>query len=423
MSVSKRIFSLSFALMFGTCACASAQVNQPPAEYKAWLEDLKREMVERGISKDTVDKVYETDFYKPDPQVVKIDRRQTEFALTSTDYLNRVINAKRVETARKNYRELKPLLTKIEQKYGVPGNYLVAFWGVETNFGSNFGGYDVIEVLTTLSYDKRRPKFFREELYQALKIIDTWNIDHTKMQGSWAGAMGHFQFMPSTFNAYAVDYNGDKQIDIWHSFDDAAASAANYLSQLGWKADQPWGTEISLPWNFDFSLAGRGTLKTVKEWKKLGVKTVSGKALKFDENLRASVIVPEGKKGNAYLVLDNFRKIMIWNRSENYALAIGTLADYITDGRPYKPVKENPATRLKTDDIFKLQAFINKLGFSKVDEDGMLGAKTREALKEVQKKAKLSPDGYPDAVLLNKINTYNPDIGFAIPVPERKLHK
>lgn len=423
MTVSKRIFSLSFALMFSTSACASVQENQPPAEYTAWLKNLKQEMVERGISEETVNKVYNTDFYKPNPKVVKIDRKQTEFALTSTDYLNRVINAKRVETARKNYKELKPLLKKIEQKYGVPGNYLVAFWGVETNFGSNFGGYNVIEVLTTLSYDKRRPKFFREELYQALKIIDTWKIDYTRMQGSWAGAMGHFQFMPSTFNAYAVDYNNDKQIDIWHSFDDAAASAANYLSQLGWKTNQPWGTEISLPWNFDFSLAGRGTSKTVKEWKKLGIKTAAGKALKLDESLNASVIVPEGKKGNAYLVLDNFRKIMIWNRSENYALAIGTLADYIVNDRPYKPIKENPAIRLKTDDIYKLQAFINKLGFSKVDEDGMLGSKTREALKKVQKKAKLSPDGYPDAVLLNKISNYNPDIGFAIPVPERKLHK
>ena len=170
MTVSKRIFSLSFALMFSTAACASAPDNRPPAEYVHWLENLKKEMVERGISKETVDNVYKTDFYKPDPQVVKIDRKQTEFILTSTDYLNRVINAKRVETARKNYRELKPLLKKIEQKYGVPGNYLVAFWGVETNFGQNFGGYDVIEVLTTLSYDKRRPKFFREELYQALKL-------------------------------------------------------------------------------------------------------------------------------------------------------------------------------------------------------------------------------------------------------------
>lgn len=423
MTVSKRIFSLSFALMFSTAACASAPDNRPPAEYVHWLENLKKEMVERGISKETVDNVYKTDFYKPDPQVVKIDRKQTEFILTSTDYLNRVINAKRVETARKNYRELKPLLKKIEQKYGVPGNYLVAFWGVETNFGQNFGGYDVIEVLTTLSYDKRRPKFFREELYQALKIIDTWKIDHTRMQGSWAGAMGHFQFMPSTFNAYAVDYNDDNQIDIWHSFDDAAASAANYLSQLGWKKEQPWGTEVSLPWNFDFSLAGRGVSKTVGEWKKLGVKTVSGKSLNLNDDLRVSVIVPEGKKGNAYLISDNFRKIMIWNRSENYALAIGILADYITNDRPYKPVKENPAVRLKTDDIFKLQAFINKLGFSKVDEDGLLGAKTREALKEVQKKARLSQDGYPDAVLLNKINSYDPDIGFAIPVPERKLHK
>ncbi len=423
MTVSKRIFSLTVTLMFSTSACASVHSNQPPAEYTAWLNNLKQEMIARGISEETVENVYQTNYYKPDPQVVKIDRKQTEFALTSTDYLNRVITAKRVETARKNYRSLQPVLKKIEQKYGVPGNYLIAFWGVETNFGQNFGGYNVIEVLTTLSYDKRRPKFFREELYQALKIVDTWKVDHSRMQGSWAGAMGHFQFMPSTFNAYAVDYNGDNKIDIWHSFDDAAASAANYLSSLGWQNNQPWGMEVSLPWNFDFSQTGRQITKTIGEWKKLGVKTISGKSLKLDNKTMASVIVPEGKKGNAYLILDNFRKIMIWNRSENYALAIGNLADYIANNRAYKPVKENPAVRLKTDDVFKLQSFINKLGFSKVDEDGLLGSKTREAVREVQKKAKLAPDGYPDAVLLNKMNNYDPEIGFAIPVPSRKLHK
>ncbi len=198
-------------------------------------------MVDRGISQKTIDTVYAQDFYHPDPEVVKIDRKQVEFALTSTDYLNRVVNKTRVEQARKRYREVFPLLEPISKKYGVPANYIVAFWAVETNLGSNFGGYNTIDALTTLSYDKRRPAFFRNELYQALKIIDTWNIDFTRMQGSWAGAMGHFQFMPSTFNAYAVDADGDKQIDIWHSFEDAAASAANYLSSIGWQKKSDLG--------------------------------------------------------------------------------------------------------------------------------------------------------------------------------------
>lgn len=404
-------------------ACASAPENTPPAEYLQWLDSLKKEMVAKGISEKTVTEVYQTNYYKPNPEVVKIDRRQTEFVLNSTDYLGRVVNQKRVAAAQKHYKELYPTLEKISKKYGVQPHYIVAFWAVETNFGQNFGGYDIIESLTTLSYDKRRPTFFKEELYQALKIIDTWHIDHTKMQGSWAGAMGHFQFMPSTFNAYAVDYNGDNTIDIWHSFEDASASAANYLSKLGWDKNNEWGGEVSLPWNFDFAMSGRDKQKSIKEWKKLGVRTINNTKLKFNDDSMASIIVPEGKKGNAYLIMTNFRKIMIWNRSENYALAIGTLADYIRTGKNWKPIKENAAVRLKTDDVLKIQAFINSFGLSKVDEDGMLGTQTREAVRQIQEKAHLPQDGYPDAVLLNKINNYRPDVGFAVPAQQQKLHK
>lgn len=418
-----RFISLAAVMIFSASACAANPEPTPPSEYLQWLDNLKKEMVSRGISEKTVDEVYKTDYYKPNPQVVKIDRKQAEFVLTSTDYLNRVVNKKRVEAARQHYKKLLPGLRKIEEKYGVQPHYIVAFWAVETNFGQNFGGYDVIDALTTLSYDQRRPKFFKEELYQALKIIDTWHIDHTKMQGSWAGAMGQFQFMPSTFNAYAVDFNGDNTIDIWHSFDDAAASAANYLAKIGWDKKHEWGMEVSLPWNFNFADSGRSKMKTVKEWKKLGVQTANKKKLNLPDNLQAAVIVPEGKKGNAYLVLNNFRKIMVWNRSENYALAIGTLADYIRTGKVWKPASENPAVRLRTDDILKIQAFINRWGWSKVDEDGMLGTQTREAIKQVQQKAKLPQDGYPDARLLEKINSYNPEVGFAVPVPARKLHK
>ena len=422
MRLSGHILDLSAFLLFSTAACALP--SQAPQEYLQWLDNLKEEMVDRGISQKTIDKVYENDYYKPNSEVVKIDRKQAEFALTSTDYLNRVVNKKRVETAQKKYKELYPVLKPISDKYGVQPHYIIAFWGVETNFGQNFGGYDVIEVLTTLSYDQRRPKFFKEELYQALKIIDTWKIDHTKMQGSWAGAMGNFQFMPSTFNAYAVDYNNDNTIDIWYSFEDAAASAANYLSKIGWKNNQEWGQQITLPWNFDFNNSGRKNIKTIKEWKKMGVKPLKGEKLPADD-IKAAIILHEGRKGNAYLVLNNFNKIMIWNRSENYALAIGLLADYIRTGKTWKPTKENPAVRLRTDDILQIQSFINSLGWfdKKLDEDGMLGSQTREAIKQVQKQAQMPQDGYPDSVLIERIKQYNPEVGFAIPVPPKKLHK
>lgn len=415
---------LALSLFIGGCASAQANVTSfAPPEYLSWLENLKKDMVNRGISEATVNKVYAQDYYHPSPEVVKIDRKQIEFALTSTAYINRVVTAKRVEKAREYYKTLQPLLKQIEDKYGVPGQYIVAFWGMETNFGSNFGGYNVISSLTNLSYDKRRPAFFRNQLYEALKIIDTWQVDYTQMQGSWAGAMGHFQFMPSTFNAYAIDFDNDGKIDIWHSFADASASAANYLSSIGWQRRAPWGMEVSLPWNFDFSQTGRKNVKTVKEWRRLGIRTKDNKELKLDKGLKAAVITPEGKKGRAYLVLDNFNKIMHWNRSENYALAIGILSDYIVSGQPWRAQYENPALRLRTDDILQIQSFINKFFGDNLDEDGQLGTGTREAIKKVQKKANLPTDGYPDYRLLQKIKNYNPQLGFSVPVPDRKLHK
>lgn len=415
---------LYLGLFLGIAACASANVTSAaPQEYLDWLDALKKEMVAKGISQKTIDTVYAQDYYHPTPVAVKKDRRQLEFVLTSNDYLNRVVSKIRVEKGQKYYRDLQPVLKKLEDKYQLPGEYIVAFWGIETNFGSNFGGHNVIDALTEMSYDKRRSHFFKKELYQALKIIDTWNIDYTKMQGSWAGAMGHFQFMPSTFNAYAVDFNNDGQIDIWSSFEDAAASAANYLTKIGWQKEIPWGMEISLPWNFDYSLSGRNKPLAVKQWQKIGIKTVDNKKINLPADLKFSVITPEGRKGRAYLISDNFYKIMQWNRSENYALAVGILADYIKSGRRWHKVPEVSAQRLKTDDVIKIQSFINKLGWFQLEEDGQLGSKTRAAIKEVQKKALLPPDGYPDYQLLRKIDNYNQEIGFSIPVPKRKLHK
>ena len=423
MVIHRSLLSVIFAAAFSTSACANVAPIEPSDKFQHWIENLKVEMLEKGISQKTIDAVYENVYYRPNRQVIKSDRQQLEFVLTSSDYINRVVSKTRVEKGQKLYKELRPILKPIEDKYGVPSNYIIAFWGMETNFGSNFGGFNVMEALTTLSYDNRRPKFFKGELYQALKIIDTWDIDYRQMQGSWAGAMGHFQFMPSTFNAYAVDADNNGTIDIWKSFEDAAASAANYLSTIGWKKDEVWGMPISLPWNFDFSMAGRNKKKSIKEWKKIGIRTTSNKSLPLDNKLKGAIIVPEGKKGHAYLVLNNFYKIMNWNRSENYALGIGTLADYISSGKKWQKLEDNPALRLKTDDVIKVQSFINKLGWFKLEEDGNLGSKTREAVKKLQKEAKMPQDGYPDYQLLEKINNYDAEIGFSIPVPERKLHK
>lgn len=421
-----KLATLTLSLLLSACTTATAAVVHDPEhqKYSLWLDNLKTEMVEKGISQSTVDKVYyKTDYYHPAPEVVKIDRRQAEFVLTSPDYLNRIVHPLRIKKGQENYQKLYPLFSQIEKQYGVQAEYIVAFWGAETNFGTNYGNFPVIGSLTQLSYDKRRSNFFKKQLFQALKIIDNTDIEPERMVGSWAGAMGHFQFMPSTFNSYAVDHDGDHQIDIWHSFEDAAASAAAYLSAMGWNPEQPWGMEVSLPWNFDFNNSGRKHRKSVKEWKKLGVRTTNNHKLPLNDEWQASIILPEGRKGKAYLIMKNFRLIMKWNRSENYALAIGLLADYIKTGKKWKPVENAPATRLKTEDVTKIQAFINRIFGSHLSEDGMLGQKTKEEIKKIQDMAKLPADGYPDYRLLQKINNYNPEIGFAVPVPDRKLHK
>ena len=401
----------------GLClsACSVTAAETPSAEYTRWLNDLKKEMVERGISQKTINEAFSKNYYHPRHEVVKKDRNQTEFVLTTSEYLERVVAPLRVKQGREKYKILK-------QKYphgisGVPIEYLTAFWGIETNYGTNKGGYNGIEALTVLSYDTRRPKFFREELYNALKIIDEGHISADEMESSWAGAMGHFQFMPSTFKAYALDADDDGKINIWHDFDDAVISAANYLSHMGWKKNEPWGAPVNLSWNFDYAQTGRYHIKSVKEWRKSGVE-VKG----VDENVRGAVIVPEGHRGQAYLIFDNFHIIMRWNKSENYALAVGLLADKVKNPLDNRSISKNDFYRLTKDDIKIIQKFINQEKIAKIDEDGYLGSQTKAAIQKLQQKFKLPADGYPEYRLLKNIKEFSQK-GYYPPVPGRKLHR
>ena len=388
-------------------------------EYNDFMKSLKKEMIKKGISKKTVKTVL-SKYNTPTTKVIDLDRKQPEFAMDADTYLSRIITSKRVADGKTLYHKHYNILTKIQKEFGVQPQYILAFWGAETNFGNNFGGFKVVGALVTLSFDKRRSDFFKKQLYYALKIIDDGHITDEEMIGSWAGAMGNFQFMPSTFNAYAVDYDKDGKIDIWNSLPDAFASAANYLSSIGWNGNARWGREVRLPWNFDFELTGLKNKHSLTFWRSLNVKTKDGKKLPKDDNMQATIITPNGYKGKAYIIYSNFDKIMNWNKSILYALAIGNLADTIISRESDGYKKSMNSRRLSTKDIKYVQEKLTKLGFGELEADGKLGSKTIEVIKKFQKEVMLPADGYPNPILMSRLEKYKAESKFYVPVPKKR---
>lgn len=317
-----------FAVVAGLAA-APAFANAEPGGFATWLSGLRAEAEAKGIKAETLDAALKG--LSPIPRVIELDRRQPEFTLTFDQYMARVVPAKRIAKARKKYRENKALLEKIGAKFGVQPRFIVAFWGIETDFGRVDGGFHVVQALATLAYDGRRSKYFRKELLNALTILDQGHIDADNMMGSWAGAMGQFQFMPSSFLNFAYDYDGDGRRDIWRNQGDAFASAANYLAKSGWRDDQTWGRPVKLPKGFDAALVDLKTVKHISEWQKLGVRRADGRDLP-KRDLRASIVMADEKEGPAFMVYDNYRVTLKWNRSLFFAVAVGTLAERIRGG-------------------------------------------------------------------------------------------
>ena len=291
-----------------------------------WLAEFREDALSKGVSGQTFDRAFEG--VAPKPRVVELDRSQPEFKLTLDQYVDRVVPQRRIDMGRRKLAEHAALLERVAAKYGVQPRFIVSFWGIETDFGRLTGGFYVIEALVTLAYDGRRSAFFRKQLLDALLILEEGHIEREQMTGSWAGAMGQAQFMPSTFRAYAVDFDGDKRIDLWNSKADVFASAANYLSQIGWHDDQTWGREIVLPKGFNGDHVGRRNKKSLAGWQALGLRRLNGQALPT-RNLTAGLIQPDGPGARAFLVYGNFDSILNWNRSERFGVAVGTLADAI----------------------------------------------------------------------------------------------
>ena len=297
--------------------------------FENWLSSFKTEAISKGIDQSILDAAF-ADVSGPIARIIELDRKQPEGTMTFAQYKRRVISQARIEQGRRMYRQHRNALEAAARQYGVPANYIVALWGIETSYGNNTGGFGVISALATLAYDGRRSAFFRSELLNALKTLQQGHIDPARMKGSWAGAMGQNQFMPSSFNAYAVDGNNDGRRDIWTSLPDVFASSANYLSKHGWKEDQRWGREVKLPSNFPPSLASLDIKKSLNEWKDMGIRLPSGAAIPTAPGMKASVVLPDGINGPAFLAYDNYRVIMRWNKSTYFATSVGLLADSIS---------------------------------------------------------------------------------------------
>ncbi|WP_131782019.1 lytic murein transglycosylase [Legionella gresilensis] len=316
----KLIFNLLPYLLscFSPFVMASTNWNQ-------WVASVRQEAINQGISAELFDEAF-ADIREPSRQVKSLARSQPEHRLTFSKYLNTRADSYRIAMGRKHYGKNKALLEEVGQHFGVDPCFIVAFWGMETSYGSYMGNFPVIKSLATLAYDSSRPDFFRKELFIALRIVNDGHVTLDRFKGEWAGASGQPQFLPSSWVQFAVDYDGDGRKDIWLSKPDVFASIANYMKKNGWQTGQPWGIHVKLPKGFDKNLEGKSIVKKVSEWNAMGVRTEDGQPLPYSE-LDASIVQPNG--GPVFLAYPNYKMILRYNNSIYYAGAIGYMADKI----------------------------------------------------------------------------------------------
>lgn len=372
---------------------AAEQINQQES-FDAWLKAFRRDAAAQGISPRALSALDNVRYLE---RVIELDRFQPEFVRPIWEYLDSAVSATRISNGRDKLAEHRQTALQMEQRYGVPAEIIVAIWGIESNYGGNFGSFSALSAFATLAYDGRRAAFARGELLAALRIIDSGEIAADEMIGSWAGAMGHTQFIPSSFETYAQDGDGDGRRDIWGSIADVMASTANYLARSGWQTGEPWGIEVKLPAGFDYAQTER---RSSAEWAAQGVQALNGPLPIFDS---AAVIVPAGAQGPAFMVGANFRAILRYNNATSYALAVATLSDAIA-GRPGIqqpwPRDQLPLTRA---DVRELQQRLNALGYSVGEADGILGPNTRNGLSAFQRDQGLVPDGFANQAVLERI--------------------
>ncbi len=372
---------------------ATESVTAHPDGFAECVARLGEQARVRGLPAELVDGVVDALEYQP--RVIELDRTQPEFSQTFAAYLRIRVTEERVERGRKLLARHAGLLDRLTREFGVPGRYLIAFWGLETNYGSFLGSMSTLDSLATLACDPRRAEFFSDQFLTGLELLQRVSLRPEQMRGSWAGAMGHTQFMPSVYLEHAIDGDGDGRIDLWGSEADALASAANYLSNLGWYPGERWGREVQCPADFPWHESGIDRRKPLDQWAALGVRRADSGPLPLAE-LDAALLSPMGYRGAVFLVYRNFDVIMRWNRSQAYALSVGILADRIVGAGAVKgrlSLLESLPSRTR---LMELQRKLAALGFDPGKPDGILGPATREALRAFQRQAGKPADGYPD---------------------------
>ncbi len=372
-----------------------------PPEFDRWVRNFRGRALAQGISPQVFDRAFRNARYNP--EVISKDRNQAEFKSQIWDYLDNAVAPPRVNEGQAALRKHRRLLDRIEAAYGVEAEVIVAVWGLESRYGTRMGDYPMIDAMATLAFDGRRGKFFESQLIAALKILQSGDVNVGNFTGSWAGAMGHTQFIPTSYLAYAVDFTGDGKRDIWTKNNpaDALASTAAYLKRFGWRKGQPWGVEVRLPNGFNAANAKRSVKRSPSQWAQLGVTDMRGRPV--PDYGQASILLPAGTQGAAFMIFDNFAVIEKYNKADAYVIGVGHLSDRITGGPPIQTAWPRGYVPLTFDEKKELQRRLKRKGFGIEKIDGLIGPNTRRAIRSYQQSVGMNPDGFASQSVLRRI--------------------
>ncbi len=377
-----------------------AQAETENLGFNRWIAGFRSKALRNGISAETFDAAFDDVHYNT--SVIQKDRNQSEFTKQIWEYLDSAVSDTRIANGKEALNQNRAILDRIEAKFGVEKEVVAAIWGLESAYGAFRGDLPLIESLATLAFDGRRRDFFEEQLIAALKIIEAGNVHPRNMTGSWAGAMGHTQFIPTSYLAYAVDFNGDGKRDIWSDDPtDALASTAAYLARFGWQKGQPWGVEVVLPKGFDYSLSGVRKKRPVADWKALGIRYAQGRAIA--EHGPASILLPAGSEGAAFMIFKNFHVIERYNKADAYVIAVGHLSDRIGGGPAFSTGWPRGDRSLKFSEKQEMQQRLTSAGFNTQGIDGVIGPNTIAAIRAFQSRVGMVPDGYASLEILRRL--------------------